>query len=173
MNDVVFAISCLLTIACALGVVFAKNPIYSAFSLILSFFCLSGVYVLWGSPFIAMIQVLIYTGAIVVLFVFVVMLLELVKAVPSASNPWMMVSAAGVAIWFVSLLLLRTLNRGGNMIAAPNSSSALDIRSISKLLFTDYLWAFELLGVFLLVMVIAVHIISRPEESSENEGGAR
>ena len=93
MTEAVFIILVLFTIACGLGVVFSKNPVYSAFSLVLCFFGLSGVYVMWGATFIAMIQVLVYTGAIVVLFVFVVMLLDLVRSSPSGGASWWMVAA--------------------------------------------------------------------------------
>src|SRR5947209_5461613 len=100
-----------LTIACGVGVVFSKSPIYSSFSLILCFFGLSAIYVMWGATFIAMVQVLIYTGAIVVLFVFVVMLLNLVRSSPPPSSNWVTLTTTGLGVWFFSLLLLRTLNR--------------------------------------------------------------
>jgi NADH-quinone oxidoreductase subunit J len=68
MNDLALTITSIFTLLCASIVVFSKNAIYSAFGLILALFGLAVMYLLWGTPFMAMIQVLIYTGAIVVLF---------------------------------------------------------------------------------------------------------
>jgi len=161
----------LFTIACAVGVVFCRSAIYSAFCLILSFFGLAGIYLLWGSPFIAMIQILIYTGAIVVLFVFVVMLLDLGRGSgPSWQNSFMvMVSGAGA--WLFSLVLLRSLNQAQFAIsgAAGGVGHETSMRTISRLLFTEYLWPFEVLSVFLLALIIAIYALARPEEHERGE----
>lgn len=169
MIDFVFITFCLLTIGCGLGVILSKNPVYSAFSLILCFFGLSGVYVLWGANFIAMVQVLIYTGAIVVLFVFVVMLLDLVRAAPSPSAGWLTVVVSGISVWLFSVLLLRSMNRAQFFEGTPNSELT-QLKSVSKLLFSDYLWAFEVLSIFLLAMIIAVYVLTRPGKEKTLKG---
>src|SRR5262245_29191265 len=68
MREWLFPLFGIFTIAAATGVVFSRNAIYSAFSLVLAFFGLAGIFVLWGNNFLAMLQILIYAGAIVVLF---------------------------------------------------------------------------------------------------------
>jgi NADH-quinone oxidoreductase subunit J len=151
------------TIGCGVGVVFSKSPVYSAFSLILCFFGLSGIYVMWGATFIAMIQILIYTGAIVVLFVFVVMLLDLVRGSSAPSFGWVTLSITGVAVWSFSLLLLKALNHA-TYFSPPTMASQNDMRSISKLLFMDYLWPFEVLSIFLLALIVAIFALTRPED---------
>jgi len=166
MKEAIFISFAVLTIAFALGVVFSRNPIYAAFNLVLCFFGLSGVYVLWGANFIAMIQVLIYTGAIVVLFLFVVMLLDLVRAPQAPAPGWLTVLLSGVATWFFSLLLLRTLNRATLFVATPTAEAG-SLRNIARLLFTDYLWPFEVLSFFLLALMIAVYVLTRPETKTE------
>ena len=98
MMDFIFIGFCLLTIGFALGVVFSRNAVYSAFNLVLCFFGLSAVYLLWNATFIAMIQILIYTGAIVVLFLFVVMLLDLVKSTVTPTIGWWTFRASGRCI---------------------------------------------------------------------------
>src|SRR4051812_344594 len=110
MKELFFVFFSVYTIATALGVVLAKNPVYSAFSLILSFFGLSALYVMWGATFIGMIQILVYTGAIVVLFVFVVMLLDLGRSITAHSHSWITVLVAAAGVWFFSLLMLRMFN---------------------------------------------------------------
>jgi len=161
-REIVFIAFGVLTIACAFGVVISKNAVYSAFNLILTFFGLSVIYLLWGSPFIAMIQILIYTGAIVVLFVFVVMLLNL--SLPTAySYNWLMIAASAVAVWCISLLLLQTLNRSSYYVPAQSTPFLTDLRSISLLLFTKYLWPFEILSFFLLALIIAIFALTKGE----------
>lgn len=163
MREIFFAGFGLFTIACAIGVVFAKNAVYSAASLILSFFGLAALYVIWGNTFIATIQILIYTGAIVVLFVFVVMLLNLGTRVgPSVAN-WLTVMLSATAVWSLALILLRTLNRSPVFMLA-SEKPATGLMSVSTLLFTEYLWPFEVLSVFLLALIIAIYVLARPEE---------
>ncbi len=168
MKEAVFVFFTLVTIGFALGVVFAKNAVYSAFSLVLCFFSLSAIYVLWGATFIAVVQVLIYTGAIVVLFLFVVMLLDMAKGTINLSAGWVMAAVAGAASWIFAVLLLRTLNKTG--VPVPTGTlNAIDIRTISKLLFTDYLWPFEVLSIFMLALIVAVFALARPEQAEREK----
>ena len=97
MRDALFIFFSLLTLGCASGVILSRNPITSAFSLIFTFFGLSALYVLWGATFIAMVQILIYVGAIVVLFVFVVMLLNQSGILYSYSG--LTILTVGIASW--------------------------------------------------------------------------
>ena len=154
MKEMLFTGFGLFSIGCAISVVFSRNPVYSAFSLILCFFGLSALYVLWGATFIAMIQILIYTGAIVVLFVFVVMLLNLGKGSGVTASGWFTALVTGGAVWTFSLLLLRTLNR--SLFFSGGLANGHDMRTISRLLFNEYLWPFEVLSVFLLETTAAL-----------------
>ncbi len=161
MREILFVIFSIFTIAAASGVLLSKSPVYSAFSLILSFFGLAGLYLLWGSTFMAMIQILIYTGAIVVLFVFVVMLLNLDTEKENSPNLLFWGISAG-SVWLLSLILLRVLTR-----SIPSQLPVVPVdqlRTISKLLFTRYLWPFEVLSLFLLVMIVAIFAITRTGE---------
>jgi NADH-quinone oxidoreductase subunit J len=161
MRETLFIAFSLLTILAASGVVLSKNAVYSAFSLILTFFGLSALYLLWGSTFMAMIQILIYTGAIVVLFVFVVMLLNLQLNRENPPN-YLFMGVSTAAVWCFSLIVLRVLTR-----AIPNKMALIpqdQIRTISKLLFTRYLWPFEVLSLFLLVMIVAIFAVTRTQE---------
>ncbi|MBM4303598.1 MAG: hypothetical protein FJ112_04665 [Deltaproteobacteria bacterium] len=161
MREVLFIAFSLFTIGAASGVLLSRNPVYSAFSLILSFFGLSGLYLLWGSSFMAMIQILIYTGAIVVLFVFVVMLLNLQTSRENSSNI-VFLGVVSASVWLFSLIILRVLTRSipNKILEIPENQ----LRTISKLLFTRYLWPFEILSFFLLVMIIAIFAITRTQE---------
>lgn len=159
MSIPALALLVLLTIGSGLGVVFSRSAIYSAFCLVLCFFGLAGIYLLWGASFISMVQILIYTGAIVVLFVFVVMLLELGKGVGRPLAGWVFVAASGVTVWFLSLVLLRILNRSKPL--ATLAPATYDIRTTAKLLFAEYLWPFEILSLFLLALIVGVYVLTR------------
>ncbi|NBT58545.1 NADH-quinone oxidoreductase subunit J, partial [bacterium] len=103
MKEMVFAIFSVFTLLTAAGVILSRNVIYSALNLVLCFFGLATLYLLWGATFISMIQILIYAGAIVVLFVFVVMLLNFEKPIDqSVKLPLMLLSGAGA--WGLAFL---------------------------------------------------------------------
>jgi len=168
MTDWLFTAVSIFSIAMAMGVVFAKNAVYSAFSLILTLFGLATLFLLWGNGFLATLQILIYAGAIVVLFVFVVMLLDITRASRMNAPRPLLGIVGGTFTWLFSLLLLRTLNHARFFAAAEGTlPKALEMRSLSKLLFTDYLWPFEVLSLFLLAMIIAIFILARPEEGGK------
>ncbi len=162
----------LFTLACALVVVLANNPIFSALGLLFSFFGLAVLYLLWGSAFLSVIQILVYAGAVVVLFVFVVMLLDMNTARAGRGPGWaatLLVTATG---WTFSLFLLRILNRG-NFSFAPVNKALGSVNVVSNILFHEYLWPFEILSVFLLAVIIAAYCLARPEELDKPSGEKR
>lgn len=162
MSEILFIIFGLLTLACAMGVVISKHPIHSAFSLVFSFFGLSALYILWGAHFAAMLQLLIYTGAIVVLFVFVLILIHNLRSSSVLTQGWVTLAITGATVWIFSLFLLRTMNHAS--VFEEMTKPRNDMRTVSLLLFTDYLWPFEVLSVFLLVLIVAAYALSRPEK---------
>lgn len=166
MKDLAFILFSIFTLASGAGVVLARNPIYSAFSLILSFFGLAMLYLLWGAAFISMVQILIYAGAIVVLFVFVVMLLNLERSGDLMHN-WLVIGITSVAAWICALLLLRTLALSPEL---PPVETGLDIKTLCKLLFTKYLWPFEMLTVFLVALIVGIYVVARPAKEELGNG---
>lgn len=168
MREIVFVLFSLFTICTAAGVVLSRNAIYSAFNLVMSFFGLAALYLLWGASFISMVQILVYAGAIVVLFVFVVMMLNLEKP-GDLSHGWMIIGIMGVASWVFSLFLLRVLSSGSFMLGI---GSPLTLKTVAKLLFTQYLWPFEVLTVFLLALIVGIYLVARPDSAAGNAEGA-
>lgn len=162
MKDLVFILFSLLTVMTAAGVIVSRNVIYSAFNLVLCFFGLATLYLLWGATFISMIQILIYAGAIVVLFVFVVMLLNFEKPNEKNTSFWMM-ALSGTGVWLICLMLLRVLTQTFGMLPIPENAGS-SVRTVSKLLFSQYLWPFEVLTVFLLALIIGIFLVARPEK---------
>ena len=164
MSDLVITISVIFTIAMAVGVVFSRSAINSSFCLVLCFLGLSSCYIEWESPFLGLVQVLIYTGAIVVLFVFVVMLLNLQKTARENLS-FFSVGFASAAIWVFSVILLKALSHTpkGSGVMLEEAMNIQSFRAISLLLFTRFLWPFEVLSFFMLALVVAIYVLARPE----------
>ncbi|NBX75720.1 MAG: NADH-quinone oxidoreductase subunit J [Proteobacteria bacterium] len=162
MKEAVFTFFSLFTLLTAAGVILSRNVIYSAFNLVLCFFGLATLYLLWGATFISMIQILIYAGAIVVLFVFVVMLLNFEKPTEQKTRlPIIILASAGV--WTLALILLRVLSKSLGEIPVLETTTRASVRTVSKLLFSQYLWPFEVLTVFLLALIVGIFVLARPE----------
>jgi NADH-quinone oxidoreductase subunit J len=160
-----------IAVVASLLVIAQRNPIYSVLFLIASFGALSGLYVLLEAPFVAMIQIIVYAGAIMVLFLFVVMLLnaphedteeDLERGVrlPAAGR----VRAFGVLLALVLVgeliwVLLGSRRSAATFAGQPVSS----VSAIGRVLFTDYAFAFEVTSVLILVALVGAVVLARRE----------
>lgn len=161
---VVFAIASGLAIVSALAMVVVKTPVKSVISLVLSFFCLAVLSVLLAAPFIAALLVIVYAGAILVLFLFVVMLLNLQQeAEGKDERPIQRLLGLVSVVALGGLLLGLTLKAGtppvhatGGLIPAKD-----EIPILGRLLFSDYLLAFEALSVLLLLAAVGALVLSK------------
>ena len=161
---VVFAIASGLAIVSALAMVVVKTPVKSVVSLVLTFFALAVLSILLAAPFIAALQVIVYAGAILVLFLFVVMLLNLQQeAEEKDQRPIQKVLALVSVVALGGLLLGVTLRAGAPPVpAAPGLIPAKDeIPILGRLLFSDYLLAFEALSVLLLLAAVGALVLSK------------
>ncbi len=165
MELAVFLLFALLALASALVVVTHKNPVYSTMSLVVTLFSIAVLFVLLGAPFIATLQVLIYTGAILVLFLFVIMLLNVGRddsEAGSARNAqkWGAIIGAGVFAGTVGATLWRTYE---DRELQPLTPDLVALKPFAAALFDRYLLAFEMIGVLLLVAVIAATVLARKQ----------
>jgi NADH-quinone oxidoreductase subunit J len=156
-----------MALATALLVVLLRNPIYCALSLIGTFFALSGLYLLLQAQFIAMVQVIIYAGAIMVLFLFVIMLLDVghePSPWPSLGRPRFLLS---LVLILILLLELTVAIRPGipNAVRGLYTSAAVDAvgnaQLVGRLLFTDFLIPFEITSIILLIAIIGAMVLAR------------
>lgn len=170
MELAVFALFALLALGSAVVVVVHRNPVYSTMSLVLTLFSLAVLFVLLGAPFIATLQVLVYTGAILVLFLFVIMLLNVGREEPPAAaqtgQRWAAVLAAAVFAGAVGATLWRTY--GGRELAEL-TRERVALVPLARELFSRYLLAFEIVGLLLLVAVIAATVLARKTAAPEEE----
>jgi NADH-quinone oxidoreductase subunit J len=143
-------------------VVFQTSPLYSALWLIVNFFAVAGIYLVLHAEFIAAIQIIVYAGAIMVLFLFVIMLLNLRQAEEPTKRPY---SAQKVAGFFLSVAMAFFIAYGMASVhlgpAAPATPGLGNTESIAKLLFTDYLLPFEVTSVLLLVSIVGAVVLSK------------
>jgi NADH-quinone oxidoreductase subunit J len=164
MTDALFYCFAALTLICGFLVIanpFSNNPVTSAMFLVLAIAALAGLFVLLHAYFLAAIQVLVYAGAVMVLFLFVIMLLDLKteerRKIKKAGFGAGVVSVGAILYIFFSSLLGSPLNA----TAAPRLEG--DTISLGKLLFTGYLLPFEIVSVLLLVAMVGVVLLSKKD----------
>ncbi len=169
METILFWIFALVAVTSALVVILAKNPVTSALALIVTLFILAGYYVLLCAQFIAAVQVVVYAGAIMVLFLFVIMLLNLQK-LPGMFKATSTTLIMGIIVGgLLFLVALRALTG----ISLPEAAAYdVDLGSVANLgskLFTTYLLPFEIASVLLLSAIVgAIVMIRKPPPDSEN-----
>ena len=151
-----------LAIACAVSTVYHKNPLYSAISLIGVFISLSVLYITLAAPFIAAVQILIYAGAIMVLVVFVIMLLNLDEDRPLNRLKYLYAVGGGLGL----ILLVQTFFIFYAVMRAPKQAVNTEetvgkTLGIGAAMYTEYLLPVEIVGILLLMAVIGGVIMSR------------
>lgn len=143
-------------------VVFQTHPLRSALWLIVNFFAVAGIYLLLHAEFIAAIQIIVYAGAIMVLFLFVIMLLNLRQPEEPTKEPYSAQKVGGVVLSVAAALFLSYgLARVKFTPAAPAKPGLGNTESIATLLFTDYLLPFEVTSVLLLVAIVGAVVLSK------------
>ncbi len=158
---VVFWIFAVPLIFSAAGVLVARNPVHSAMSLVVAFFFLAGIYVLLTAHLIAFLQVLVYAGAIMVLFLFVIMLLttaddQFERTRLRAMQVFGVAGAAGVAA-----VIVVAIAELGPMPMRIVGSDFGTVKAVGRLLFTTYLLPFEATSLLLLVAIVGAVVVAK------------
>lgn len=167
--DIIFYILGGLTIGTALMVVLSKHPVRSVLYLVLTFFLISANYVMMNAQFIAIVNIIVYAGAIMVLFLFVLMLLNLNKENEPKHSPLMTIGAAiaGGGLFLVVVAAMRDAILAAPMIDTNSEQVGL-VENLGKVLFTKYVLPFEVSSVlFLAAMVGAVLLAKREKQTIE------
>ena len=168
LDLIFFLILSLIAISTALGMLLSRNAIYSALFLVLNFITVAVFYLLLGAPFIAMAQVTVYAGAIMVLFLFVIMLLGAEELAKAEVLPWQKRLARGLAFVLAleTTFILLTRARPVGDVAQPDASAntVTNLRALGEALFTQYLLPFEVTSILLLVAMIGAIVLVRKEK---------
>ncbi|MCU1485392.1 MAG: nuoJ [Actinomycetia bacterium] len=168
MEQTVFVAGALICLFGAVGVVTSRNPVHAALSLVGTLFGVAVLFIAQDAEFLAAVQVIVYAGAIVVLFLFVIMLLGVDRAEDFETDPLtgQRPAAAVVAVIGVALLTLLSVRgvqvtTGEHHKVAGLNSGGSNIVTLGRALFTDYVFAFEVTSVLLVIAVVGAVVLAK------------
>jgi NADH-quinone oxidoreductase subunit J len=166
LPTILFFTLAILAVASAVGLLFSRNAVIAALFLILNFLSVAILYLILAAPFIAVAQVTVYAGAIMVLFLFVIMLLGAEQAGHSLVRWWLQ----PLSLVLGGLLLIEIVVIVLGLIRAPQMTAVLpenfgSPQSIGEVLFSQYALPFEATGILLLIAMVGAIVITRPEKN--------
>ena len=163
----IFYVFAAITVGGALLVVGQRNPVYSVMAIVGSFCGLSGLYVLLEAPFVAVVQIIIYAGAILVLFLFTVMLLNASRedgAEWDRSHPYYRPGptriGAALAVVLLGQLVWAMSRLAGTATGLPEQPAASSVRLLGRVLFTDYMFAFEVTSILIIAAMVGAVVLA-------------
>ena len=165
---IVFIVLSLVAISSAVGMITSRNAVYSALFLVLNFVTVAVFYLLLGAPFIAMSQITVYAGAIMVLFLFVIMLLGTDSITSPNALPWQRPLAILLAVVLAveSIYLVFARASLSAVITAPDAAlnDMKSLQAMAEALFNKYLLPFEVTSILLLVAMVGAIVIAKQEK---------
>ncbi|MDQ1362680.1 MAG: NADH-quinone oxidoreductase subunit [Pseudomonadota bacterium] len=175
--EIVFYAFSTIMVLSAIGVIAARNPVHSALFLVLTFFATSAIWILLEAEFLAIALVLVYVGAVMVLFLFVVMMLDInLASLRDAGNRYLPFGIAIALLLIAQLVMVVGPDHFGLQNFAEPARHAADYsntRELGGVLYTDYVYAFEIAAVILLVAIVAAISLTmrkRPETRYQTPG---
>jgi len=164
ITPILFWVLSALSLFSALMVITSKNPVYSVMWLIIVFFTISGHYILLNAQFLAVVNIIVYAGAIMVLFLYVLMLMDLKKETEPQKNRWIKLAGA-VAGGSLLLVLVAVLRKAdlGNSIAETRMGDIGLIENLGKILFNEYVVPFEVSSILFLSAMVGAVVIGKKE----------
>ncbi len=165
MITTLFYILSAITLATAFLTIFSKNPIHSAIYLVLCFFSIAGHYLMFNAQFLAIVHIIVYSGAIMILMLFTIMLMNLNKEDEKNKTALSRIAAA-ISFCLVAFVLLATFIKAQPKMAVAYTTSGQDYQSIKVLgqvLLNEYMVPFEFASVLLLVSMIGAVLLSKKE----------
>ena len=167
LQTIAFYLMSTVTIAAGLAVVFARNPVHSVLFLITAFFSAAGLFVLMGAEFLAMLLVVVYVGAVAVLFLFVVMMLDVdFSQLREGFARYLPLGGVVAGILTIEMIMVATMvaTQGAAKAATgPDASGGADVtnaEAIGRVLYTDYVYFFQAAGMVLLVAMIGAIVLT-------------
>ena len=170
---VLFAVLALVAVLAAVGMLTSTNAVHAALFLVINFFCIALFYLGLSAPFLAMVQITVYAGAIMVLFLFVIMLLGAERILPQSRLRWQTPLAIILAVALLASAAFAVLSPQVNLqmagvaplqAAASGQPGFGDPKSVGEVLFTHYLLPFEMTGILLLVAMIGAVVLAKDEK---------
>lgn len=171
IQEILFYVLACLTIVSSLMMVFSKNSVHSILYLIVTFFCISGHYVLLNAQFIAVVNVIVYAGAIMVLFLFVVMLMNLNDDKKTLGTSKKIGIASIISVLFIVLTVgIITENIGVEQTQLSMESGEIGfVENLGKLLYSEYVLPFELSSILFISAMLGAVMLSKKDEELINQ----
>lgn len=173
LSEIAFWILSVIAIAGGLVTIFSRNPVYSVLALIVTFFAIAGHYLLLNAQFLAMVHVMVYAGAIMVLFLYVVMMLNL-NRLDDHKRVFTSRATAVIAGGILMLVLIAVVQRTDELtgLQAQEGSQAMGLtKNLGMVLYKEYLVPFEMASIlFVSAMVSAVYLTKKDDETGVVEG---
>ena len=158
-----FGILSFLAIMFALMVVFSRNPVNSVLYLVLTFFCIAGHYLLLNAQFLAIVHIVVYAGAIMVLFLFVIMLMDLNENT-EPQRTWLSKIIAAVAGGVMLFVLIGSLKGAGELGLTQYGNAQIGmVKNLGMVLFNEFLFPFEIASVLLLAALVGAIMIGKKD----------
>ncbi len=162
-EQVVFWIFAVPLVLAALGVVVARSPVYAAMNLVAAFFFMAGLYVLLAAHLVAVMQVLVYAGAVMVLFLFVIMLLSLDAPVAMVRRRGMQYAGVIGAVGILAVIGTAIAKAAEGLAGGvrPVSATFGTVKAVGAVIFTDFLLPFEATSLLLLVAIVGAVVVAK------------
>jgi len=160
---VIFFVLAAVAVLGAISLILQRHPIHSALSLIVVMVALAGLYLLLGAEFVAAVQIIVYGGAIMVLFVFVIMLLN--AGEEERTNFSKLATYAGMPLAVALAGLIAAAIATSNLPPAPATTALSSTKSLSMLLFKEFVYPFELTSFLILVAIIGAIVLAQRESN--------
>ncbi|MBA2745895.1 MAG: NADH-quinone oxidoreductase subunit J [Flavisolibacter sp.] len=167
ISEILFWILAALTLFSAVMVISSKNPVFSVLWLIFTFFTISAHYILLNAQFLAIVNIIVYAGAIMVLFLFVLMLMNLGKESEPKKNRWLKLAGA-VAGGSLLLVMVAALRHTENQMTELVTGDIGLIKNLGKVLFTEFVVPFEISSILFLSAMVGAVVLGKRDKPVEN-----
>jgi NADH-quinone oxidoreductase subunit J len=164
MAHFLFFLLAIVCVGAVVAMIFSKNQAYNALFIILLFVCLAGLFGLLNAPFIAVIQIIVYAGGIMVLFLFVIMMINLQEGIPPERKRW----TIGLSFLIAGVLIIELFFALKGFLSPAQATAAGSPGSptdLGRLLFTKYLYPFEITSVLIIVALVGAMVLVKKKDS--------
>ena len=168
--EIGFFVMALIIVVSAIGVVVSKNPIHSALCLVANLLTVAAIFASLDAHFLATVQIIVYAGAIVVLVVFVLMLLNLKVEQPKKVGLPTLIAATVTGVLFLAIAL-PPLNEAFKVFPEPQSGVTGSVQNIAKILYTTYAFPFEAASMLLMAAIIGAVMLAKKKNPKVQQGG--
>ncbi len=166
MGLFLFFLLAVICLASVLGLIVFRNQIYNALCLIVTFTAMGGIFALMDAPFIAVVQIIIYAGAVMVLFIFVIMMINVRQGFPPEKKKWVYIAASLMGTILIVELVFSVI-KAFDFLKPYGTEKLGHPTSLGYLLFTKYLYPFEITSVLIVAALVGAIVLAKKKEEGQ------